>query len=464
MQDFGLGGGEQESNGHNMSISERLESVHLSNNPSATGNGSYAVAHSGASARNSHNGHAPNQRPWDIVRNSGPPANPISFPKPIIARGRRADVIVYDERTRQHYTAEDVLFCDYSPGDGDEGLHRVERAYRRIPEKPTIDTIMGHVEICNVLTRSRSDKMSDDEDSDTDDDGEDEDIVFDMTDELVAVKVNDYERMDRMRNRHAEDPLKEVAAMQLIGNDHPNVLGCLEVLFDGQYLNVVLPYCGSGDLFGFLQEMRSSQPETPGLPEPQARFMFRQVLQGMRHLQNRGVCHRDLSPENIMMENDCSLIIDMGMCLRIPYSKPGAPPEDVTDITQGSHRRLIKPQGACGKLPYMSPEIYKNRIAFDGEAVDVFTAGTILFCMLSGNKSYERPDPTDSQFYWMTQGLSQLLDSWGIDLSNEAVDLLKGMLHVSPKLRLSLDEVINHAWFNFPDERPQIRPQGYFPP
>eukprot|EP00521_Asterionellopsis_glacialis_P016723 CAMPEP_0195300208 /NCGR_PEP_ID=MMETSP0707-20130614/26956_1 /TAXON_ID=33640 /ORGANISM="Asterionellopsis glacialis, Strain CCMP134" /LENGTH=457 /DNA_ID=CAMNT_0040362837 /DNA_START=159 /DNA_END=1532 /DNA_ORIENTATION=+ len=454
MESFGAGGGGQRSDGE-MSINGRLESVHLSTDHSN------ATAHSGATTRHNQHGRGPNQRPWDIVRNAGPPANPIAFPKPSFARGQRADVLVYDERTQQHYTAQNVLFCDYSSGDGDEGLSRVERAYRKIPEKPTIDTIMGHVEICNVLRRSGSDRMSDADDSDTDDDGESEDIVFEMTDQLVAVKVNYCDRMDRMRNRHAEDPLKEVAAMQLIGNSHPNVLGCLEVLFDGTHLNVVLPYCGSGDLFAFLQETRSSNPGMPGLPEPQARFMFRQVLQGMRHLQSRGVCHRDLSPENIMMEKDCSLIIDMGMCLRIPYSNPGNPPEVVTDITQGSNRRLIKPQGACGKLPYMSPEIYKNQTAFDGEAVDVFTAGTILFCMLSGNKSYERPEITDSQFYWMTHGLSQLLESWGVDLSREALKLLEGMLHISPKLRLSLDEVIDHPWFSFPDERPHIESQGF---
>merc|ERR1712226_1688672 len=102
-----------------------------------------------------------------------------------------------------------------------------------------------------------------------------------------------------------------------------------------------------------------------------------------------GICHRDLSPENVMMDHNRCLVIDFGMCLRVPYVDPQS--GQVTDISRGTRRRLLTPQGACGKLPYMSPEIYKNRHAFDGELADVWTAGTILFCMLSGNRSYQRP-------------------------------------------------------------------------
>jgi serine/threonine protein kinase len=119
----------------------------------------------------------------------------------------------------------------------------------------------------------------------------------------------------------------------------------------------------------------------------------------------------------------------------------------VTDITRGTQKRLLKPQGACGKLPYMSPEIYRNRDDFDGEAVDVWTVGTILFCMLSGNRSYETPHKSDAQFYWMTHGLTTLLNDWGVDLSNDAIDLLQGMLKLNPRDRLTIQEIENHPWY-----------------
>ena len=243
--------------------------------------------------------------------------------------------------------------------------------------------------------------------------------------------------------------MKEIAAMQLIGNDHPNVLGCHEVLFDGQNINVVLPYCRDGDLFELLQI--SQKREVPGLTEPQARYWFRQILAGLHHLERKGVCHRDLSPENVMLDQDGCLIIDMGMCLRVPYLDGK---NEIVDVTRGVRKCMIRPQGACGKLPYMSPEIYRNKEAFDGGAVDLWTAGTILFCMLTGNRSYQRAHRTDPQFYWMTNGLTMLLQDWNVQLTDEAVDLLQGLLTTDARDRLTLQEAAQHPWFRHADERP----------
>jgi serine/threonine protein kinase len=264
----------------------------------------------------------------------------------------------------------------------------------------------------------------------------------------VAIKVNYYDTMERMRGRHAEDPLKEIAAMQLIGTRHPHVLGCDEVLFDGQDLNVVMRYCDRGDLFQLLQE--SQAQEVPGMTEARARYWFRQFVSGLEFLHRKaGICHRDLSPENLMIDDGGCLIIDMGMCLRVPYlDRDGGR----ADVARGVRRCLFKPQGACGKLPYMAPEIFANRAAWDGEAIDVFSSGTILFCMLTGNRSYQQPHSTDPQFYWMTRGLPQLLSDWGIGLSHEGLSLLRGMLTVNPRDRLTLDEVVKHPWFSYPDD------------
>jgi serine/threonine protein kinase len=238
----------------------------------------------------------------------------------------------------------------------DGTLNRVTQAYWPLPFKDRIRTIMGHVEICLVITRCAQERSETDDSSSSsysDDSFDEEDIVFQVTNRYVAVKVNYSKQMERLRNRHAEDPLKEIAAMQLIGNENPNVMGVIEVLFDGDNLNVVMPYAGSGDLFQLLQE---SQQNSVGFPEPTARYWFRQIMSGIKHLHDKGICHRDISPENVMIDNNGCLIIDMGMALRIPYSDPVLP-NNVTDITRGSQRMLIAPQGACGKLPYMSPEV-----------------------------------------------------------------------------------------------------------
>jgi len=398
-------------------------------------------------------------RPFDHVRAAGPPASPPDFPRPIFQRGRRDDVLAYCERTQTHIEARNVLFRDYSRdcgGSPERALSRVRQAYWPIPHKKKIKTIMGHVEICHVLTRSVDENdncsLNDDSDDSSCDEMEDEDVVFILTTQRVAVKVNYGRRMDRYRGNHAEDPLKEVSAMQLIGNDNPHVMGIKESLVVGVDLNVVMPYAASGDMFELLQV---AQERGRGFPEGESRYWFRQLIDGIRYLHQKGICHRDLSPENVMMDLDNSLIIDMGMAIRIPYTDPNNKNISiVTDILHGTEKRLIKSQGICGKLPYMSPEIYENRSAFDGGAVDIWTAGTILFCMVTGNRSYSRPHNSDAQFYWMHKGLSRLLADWDIDLSRECVDLLKNMLQVDPRLRYSLEEVLNHPWFAHEDTTP----------
>jgi len=398
-------------------------------------------------------------RPFDRVKAAGPPASPPEFPRPVFQRGLRDDVLVYSEQTQTHMEARNVLFEDYSRefgGSHERALSRVRQAYWPIPKKEKIQTIMGHVEICYVLIRSPADNddgsLSDDSDSDDDSSMEDEDVVFILTTQRVAVKVNYARRMDRHRGRHAEDPLKEVSAMQLIGNDNPHVMGIIETLFVGGDLNVVMPFAASGDMFELLQE---AQERGHGFPEDQARYWFRQLMDGVRYLHQKGICHRDLSPENVMIDNDNSLIIDMGMAIRIPYADPNNEnPSAVTGILDGTEKRLIKPQGRCGKLPYMSPEIYQNLTPFDGSAVDIWTVGTILFCILTGNRSYSFPDAVDAQFYWMTHDLSRLLHDWGNKLSEECVDLLENMLQVDPRLRYSLEEVMSHPWFAHEDITP----------
>ena len=320
---------------------------------------------------------------------------------------------------------------------------------------------MGHVEICRVLERCTRQKDDDDDTDESSCEGmmedEDDEIVFQWTKRNVAVKVNYSDRMDRLRDRHAENPLQEIAAMQLLGIDPVHVLGAQEVLFDGQNLNIVMRFCDNGDLFQLLQD-RQNRPDhlTPGLSEGEARFWFRQFMKGVAFLHSKGICHRDLSPENVMIDGLEGLIIDLGMCLRVPYLDPQHV-DRVTDVRESRGRTprcVFRPQGPCGKLPYMSPEIYSNRHPFDGAAADVWTSGTILFCMITGNRSYQRPHLSDPQFYWMSQGLRQLLNDWNVTLSETGIQMLEGMLHTNPRLRLTLDEVVHHAWFDEPDEPP----------
>ena len=225
-----------------------------------------------------------------------------------------------------------------------------------------------------------------------------------------------------MRGRLLEDPIKEIAALQWIGGEHPNVLGSTEVLQDTDYLYSIMPYCRSGDLFGIVlsaAEERASREELEGaggMTEPVARYWFRQLCMGLHYLQSKGICHRDLSLENILVDVHHCLVIDMGMCLRVPYASDTTSGEAV-DVTQGTVRRLMTPMGTCGKKNYMSPEIFKNSSNFDGFAVDLWSAGVILYIMVTGFPPYDLPAVEDERFRIIARGeLGRQLEAWESEL------------------------------------------------
>jgi serine/threonine protein kinase len=179
----------------------------------------------------------------------------------------------------------------------------------------------------------------------------------------------------------------------------------------------------------------------------------RAFLQGVGHLQKMGVCHRDLSLENVLVdEYKTSVVIDLGMCLRVPYAPEDGGP-GVTDVSAGTLRRLILPQMACGKPNYISPEVLKSTEPFDGFAIDLWATGVILFIMLVGLPPWEFAREEDPRYRMVVKGgLERMLNSWGRAVSPEATDLLHRMLKEDPRDRLSLEEIKEHDWVVYEEE------------
>lgn len=104
-------------------------------------------------------------------------------------------------------------------------------------------------------------------------------IVWEIVGTHVAIKMVEWSRVHQSRGRLLEDPVKEIAAMQLIGTEHPNVLGSEEVLQDDDYLYSVMPYARGGDLFGYVVRDTELRGGDGGMSEPVARYWFKQILE-----------------------------------------------------------------------------------------------------------------------------------------------------------------------------------------
>ena len=101
------------------------------------------------------------------------------------------------------------------------------------------------------------------------------------------------------------------------------------------------------------------------LPQPYvlnfaSSIIFVSGHQGLISLRRQGITHRDLSLENILIdENTHALVIDLGMCLRVPFSSPD-------DSRSGSLRLPLPPQGICGKPVsiYSTLQLFRPSISF----------------------------------------------------------------------------------------------------
>mmetsp|Transcript_7928 Transcript_7928/g.10102 ORF Transcript_7928/g.10102 Transcript_7928/m.10102 type:complete len:284 (+) Transcript_7928:44-895(+) len=231
-----------------------------------------------------------------------------------------------------------------------------------------------------------------------------------------------------------------------------------DLLADEDYLYSIMPYCDGDELFYRLKDGRFSEED--------CRYWMTQILKGIETLQQLGICHRDLSLENILVHQNQCLIIDMGMCLRVPQGDNANIPDDpeATDYHHDNHtkkqqsysyykkqknqkRYLLKPQGVCGKIKYMSPEIRQNKVPFDGYAVDMWAVGVILFMMCTGYDPWEVPCDSDKRFYYFTRGhLADIIKKWDVELSVELLDLLQWMMMVNPRERPCLSQVCAHPW------------------
>lgn len=205
----------------------------------------------------------------------------------------------------------------------------------------------------------------------------------------------------------------------------------------------------STDTTSSTHPLNCSTNEVGGLNEAQARVWFRQLLDALLHLQRKGVCHRDIRLDNLVLEaNGKNLVlIDFGLALRVPYAD-SSNYGGVSDVSEGIGRLLMISLGQSGNLMYVPPEVIANE-PFDGFAADIWSAGVVLFVLLIGLAPFKWAHNSDVRYAQIMRG--QLKDLIGVQspgtmISDAACDLLQNMMWSDPQQRLTLAQILQHPW------------------
>jgi hypothetical protein len=212
-------------------------------------------------------GHAELQ--FDDVAAHGDACRPLDFPPPVVSRGVRVNALVVHPASGSRQVCSGVIHREDLQGP----------AYW--PQRRLQDAIYGSVWACLVLQRHFGPAADDAARAAGVEPGStNAPVVWEITSQHVAIKMVEWSRVHQMRGRLLEDPVKEVAALQLLGEHEgsPYVLSSSEVLQDGDFMYSIMPYCSGGDLFGVVVQYAEESGGEGGMPEPVARYWFRQIL------------------------------------------------------------------------------------------------------------------------------------------------------------------------------------------
>jgi len=237
-------------------------------------------------------------------------------------------------------------------------------------------------------------------------------------------------------------PLDELSALQMVANynnstESAHVVGTNLIATCSQHVYAILPYHRDGNLSQFCQTVGN-------LEEPLARYIFRQIVKGLKTLQDVGLCHRNLSLDALQMDRDHVDICELGWALR--FNKNAPADED----------RPLPPPGGLD-LRYCAPEYFGSTTGvWNGFSADLWAAGLMLYNMIFGEEAlFVAPIAEDKLFArlcikgdvrGMAKRCGKFLGKDFSGLSDELADLLKNMLRADPKQRLSLEQVMEHPW------------------
>lgn len=215
-----------------------------------------------------------------------------------------------------------------------------------------------------------------------------------------------------------DDVRREIQIMHHLSG-HPNVVTIKGAYEDMTSVHLVMELCAGGELFDrIIQRGHYS--------ERKAAYLTRVIVGVVEACHSLGVMHRDLKPENFLFLNkneDAALkTTDFGLSV---FFRPGEVFHDVV-----------------GSPYYVAPEVLHKHY---GPAADVWSAGVILYILLSGVPPFWAE--TEHQiFEQVLKGdLDFESDPWPV-ISESAKDLIRRMLVRNPEKRYTAHQVLCHPW------------------
>ena len=228
---------------------------------------------------------------------------------------------------------------------------------------------------------------------------------------LVAIKTF---AKKNLKNKYTRHKIKnEINILSKLR--HPFINQILDSFETEKHIFIIMEYV-CGDLLGFIRKRGK-------LSESISKLIFKQIIEGLKYIHKKKIVHRDIKLDNILIDlTNTVKICDFGVSKKILNG----------DIMYDH----------CGTPAYIAPEIFGNK-GYEGFLCDVWSAGVTLYYMLSGIQPFRANSIKDLEKIVLKGKFEEIEE-----VSQEANDLIKEMLQVDPKKRITIDNILKHPWLN----------------